>query len=91
MVNVKSSKFTDQWETEGEIRVGWASWDNGEQQSGSVKWAYPDKNGKISRGSPEVSPDVLVAMVKMVIENESFYPKMDKEAILELKNICNSN
>ena len=88
MVNVFSSQFSDRWSTEGEIRVGWASWDSGDHQSGSVKWAYEDKTGKISRGSPEVPIDVLVAMAKMVIKHESFFPEKDKDAIMELKSIC---
>jgi len=49
-------------ETVGELRVGWASWDEG-FQSRSIKWAYPDKSGKISRGCPELPFEVLVDMV----------------------------
>jgi hypothetical protein len=87
MKNVNSTKFTDRWGTEGEIRVGWASWDKGDYNSGSVKWAYNDQAGKISRGSPEVPIDVLYAMVKFVKENETFFPDEDREFIEVLKSI----
>lgn len=46
----------------GELRIGWASWDEGYQHR-SIKWAYPDASGKISRGSPELPFDILVDML----------------------------
>ncbi len=46
----------------GELRIGWASWDQG-YKSRSVKWAYPDGSGKISRGAPELPFNILVDMV----------------------------
>ncbi len=46
----------------GELRIGWASWDDGYKHR-SVKWAYPDGSGKISRGSPELPFNILVDMV----------------------------
>lgn len=48
---------------DGELRIGWASWDSGNYQSRSIKWAYTDKSGKISRGSPEIPFDILLDMV----------------------------
>ncbi len=48
---------------DGELRIGWASWDGGNYQSRSIKWAYQDKSGKISRGSPEIPFDILLDMV----------------------------
>ncbi|MGV8838779.1 MAG: hypothetical protein ACWA6X_00595 [Bauldia sp.] len=47
----------------GELRIGWASWDDGRFTERSIKWAYRDKSGKISRGSPEVPLDVLLDML----------------------------
>jgi hypothetical protein len=48
---------------EGDLRIGWASWDDGNYQSRSIKYAYPDSSGKISRGCPELPFDILVDMV----------------------------
>ncbi len=47
---------------DGELRIGWASWDD-DYTHRSVKWAYRDSSGKISRGSPEVPFNILVDMV----------------------------
>jgi hypothetical protein len=33
-----------------ELRIGIASWDDGSGTSFSIKFAWPDKNGKVSRG-----------------------------------------
>lgn len=48
---------------DGELRIGWASWDDGSFQERSIKYAYRDTSGKISRGCPELPFDVLVDMV----------------------------
>ena len=48
---------------DGELRIGWASWDKGKFQHRSIKYAYPDSSGKISRGSPELPFDILMDMV----------------------------
>lgn len=48
---------------DGELRVGWASWDEGPFKDRSIKYAYPDKSGKTSRGCPELPFDILVDMV----------------------------
>lgn len=53
---------------EGELRLGWASWDDGSLTERSVKYAYPDASGKISRGAPEISLDMLVDMLKFAAE-----------------------
>jgi hypothetical protein len=47
----------------GELRIGWASWDDGSLTARSIKYAYPDSSGKISRGSPELPFDILVDML----------------------------
>ena len=47
----------------GELRVGWASWDCGSYESRSIKYAYRDSSGKISRGCPELPFDILIDMV----------------------------
>lgn len=46
-----------------EFRIGWASWDKKAFQEQSIKWAYKDAVGKVSRGCPELPFDVLVDMV----------------------------
>jgi hypothetical protein len=37
----------------GDLRIGIASWDQGDFKSRSIKYAYRDKSGKVSRGCPE--------------------------------------
>jgi len=53
---------------DGELRIGWASWDDGEYKSRSIKYAYPDSSGKISRGSPELPFDILVDMLLLAAD-----------------------
>ena len=53
---------------DGELRIGWASWDDGKYEARSIKYAYRDSSGKISRGSPELSFDVLVDMLLLAAE-----------------------
>ncbi len=48
---------------DGELRIGWASWDQGNYKDRSIKYAYKDASGKISRGSPELPFDILVDML----------------------------
>lgn len=52
----------------GELRIGWSSWDDGSLTSRSIKYAYPDASGKISRGSPELPFDVLVDMLVLAAD-----------------------
>jgi hypothetical protein len=52
----------------GDLRIGWASWDEGTFECRSIKWAYHDASGKISRGSPEIPFNVLVDMVLLAHE-----------------------
>jgi hypothetical protein len=54
----------------GELRIGWASWDDGSLTARSIKYAYPDGSGKISRGSPELPFDILVDMCLLATEQE---------------------
>ena len=53
---------------EGELRIGWASWDDGNYEERSIKFAYPDSSGKISRGSPELPFEVLVDMLRLAAD-----------------------
>jgi len=53
---------------DGELRIGWASWDEGKFKSRSIKYAYKDSSGKISRGSPELSFEMLVAMLELAYQ-----------------------
>lgn len=48
---------------DGELRIGWASWDDGSFKDRSIKYAYKDASGKISRGSPELPFDILIDMM----------------------------
>jgi hypothetical protein len=56
----------------GELRIGWASWDEGAYRNRSIKWAYPDSSGKISRGSPELPFHVLADMVILALRQGEF-------------------
>jgi hypothetical protein len=53
----------EQYNDDAELRIGWSSWDKGAFKERSIKLAYRDASGKISRGCPEVRFDVLVDMV----------------------------
>jgi hypothetical protein len=55
---------------DGELRIGWASWDDGSYTARSIKYAYPDGSGKISRGSPEIPFDILVDMCLLAAEQK---------------------
>lgn len=66
-----------------ELRIGWASWDDGTYKHRSIKFAYRDSSGKISRGSPEVPFDVLVAMVRLAAEQNELDDFMPKTAIAD--------
>jgi len=58
----------DRGETPGELRIGWASWDEGDLTERSIKFAYKDSSGKISRGSPELPFSVLMDMFQYAAE-----------------------
>lgn len=55
---------------DGELRIGWASWDDGSYTARSIKYAYPDGSGKISRGSPEIPFDILADMCLLAAEQK---------------------
>jgi len=55
---------------DGELRIGWASWDDGSYSARSIKYAYPDGSGKISRGSPELPFDILVDMLLLAADQK---------------------
>lgn len=63
--------YTDGYTT-GELRIGWASWDNGSYTDRSIKWAYRDKSGKISRGSPEIPFGIAADMVILGVAKGEF-------------------
>jgi hypothetical protein len=54
----------------GDLRIGIASWDQGDFKSRSIKYAYPDKSGKVSRGCPELPFDVLVEMAIVALKQK---------------------
>jgi hypothetical protein len=64
---------------DGELRIGWASWDNGSLSERSIKYAYKDASGKISRGAPELPLQVLVDMLDLALrENEINFGAKDQ-------------
>lgn len=64
----------------GELRIGWASWDDGSFTARSIKWAYRDASGKISRGSPELPFDILVDMIDYATTQGELTPHLQKAA-----------
>lgn len=53
---------------DGELRIGWASWDDGSLSERSIKYAYKDSSGKISRGAPELPFPILIDMLHLAAE-----------------------
>ena len=54
----------------GDLRIGIASWDQGDFKSRSIKYAYRDKSSKVSRGCPELPFDVLVEMTILALKQK---------------------
>jgi hypothetical protein len=54
----------------GDLRIGIASWDKGDFKSRSIKYAYRDRSGKVSRGCPELPFDVLVEMMIVALKQK---------------------
>jgi hypothetical protein len=75
MIPTSVKRHRDRLGTDGEIRTGWASWDKGHFKDRSIKWAYRDASGKVSRGSPEVPLDVLVEMIIVALEQQEISPE----------------
>lgn len=81
-MKMTSRKTYIKGETQGDLRIGWASWDDGSYTARSIKWAYQDKSGKISRGAPEIPFDILLDMVTYAAEQGELnaYPEEAKAA-----------
>ena len=71
---------------DGELRIGWASWDDGKYESRSIKYAYPDRSGKISRGSPELSFETLVDMVLLAEDQGELTGFVPESAAREVRD-----
>jgi len=50
-----------------ELRLGIASWDEGDESEKSVKYAWKNKNGHVARGG-EIPVEVLPQALKFAIE-----------------------
>lgn len=59
----------------GSLRIGWASWDDGSLRERSIKYAYLNESGKISRGCPELPFDILVDMLLLAIKQNELSPE----------------
>jgi len=88
MIPTYSQEYRD-----GDLRVGWASWDR-DKDTGkklykhrSIKYAYQTKNGSISRGAPELSFDILLDMVALAADQGELnaYPVEMHEAFKKLE------
>ena len=66
---------------DGELRLGWSSWDHGKFKDRSIKYAYKDSSGKISRGCPEVPIDILVDMVALAVDEGEITAEQVKKAL----------
>ncbi len=64
----KKPYFEEDGTPKGELRIGWASWDDNTHTQESIKWAYKNTAGKISRGAPELPFHTLVQMMLFALE-----------------------
>lgn len=72
----------------GELRIGWASWDEGRYESRSIKFAYRDSSGKISRGSPELPFDVLVDMLDFARDKDELRHVLPAPVTKAVRNVA---
>jgi hypothetical protein len=75
---------------DGDLRAGWASWDDGSLTARSIKYAYPDSSGKISRGSPELPVDILVDMLEFasrIGETDSLFKHSGMREAVPIKDL----
>ena len=66
---------------QGQLRIGWASWDKNKYNARSIKWAYSDDSGKISRGAPELPFHILLDMLTWAADEgelDSDLPRLKK-------------
>ncbi len=76
---------------DGELRIGWASWDDGHYESRSIKYAYRDSSGKISRGSPELPFDILVDMLLLAADQGELNSAMPKSSTKTPRDVSQSS
>lgn len=69
---------------DGELRIGWASWDDGRFKDRSIKYAYRDASGKISRGSPEVPFEILADMLMLAVAQGELKPTSRRPTVRDL-------
>lgn len=71
----------------GELRLGWASWDDGSMTRRSVKYAYTDSLGKVSRGSPEIPLEFLVDILELALTQKEVSFGTGRKEPIDL-NVC---
>ena len=49
----------------GQIVSGRSTWNDGEEMT--VKYCYPDKNGRTARTSPEISGPILLELLEVAL------------------------
>jgi len=69
-------------DVDGELRLGWASWDRNRYKSRSIKWAYRDESGKISRGCPEIPVDAMLADMVILAYRQG---ELDHEDVAKIR------
>lgn len=74
MITLKKKEYEKGY---SELRFGIASWDDGSLTAKSLKYAYQDKNGRISRGSPELPIGVVIDLLLFAAENGALFDEFD--------------
>jgi hypothetical protein len=97
-MKLTSKKSYSHGNNHGDLRVGWASWDDGSYTARSIKWAYTDSSGKISRGAPELPFEILLDMLVYAADQgelNSYLPLVksvhEKLGVILAKNEAKSN
>jgi hypothetical protein len=71
MIQIHSKKYPEEEVENGELVLGWPTWDREEQHTEmSVKFCYTDKRGHISRGCPELPIGIAVDCLLFAIEHD---------------------
>jgi hypothetical protein len=63
-MEVLGSRIVEEMGDGYEVQIGRATWD---EDATSVRFRYPDKNGRTSRASPEVPIELLAPMIELAL------------------------
>jgi hypothetical protein len=69
-----------------ELRLGWPTWDEtGRNREMSIKYIYMRKDGRPSRGSPEVPVHIAVEMVDLAAQHNQLTREQVRRLLKRLK------